>query len=90
MVISAEQRSQFTAHHRQWWRLQMSEKFSSGTKNSKQTNKIDVILKMQFIRPIQKIFFQSAEDKIYVVTRKHMHISITENNKWTQEEKICA
>ena len=36
MGISAEHRSKFTAHHRQWWRLQMSKKFSSGTKNSKQ------------------------------------------------------
>ena len=36
MGISAEHRSKFAAHHRQWWRLQMSKKFSSGTKNSKQ------------------------------------------------------
>ena len=40
MAISAEHRSKFAALHLQWWRLQMSEKFSSGTKNSKQkTNK---------------------------------------------------
>ena len=38
MVISAEHRSKFAALQRQSWRLQMSEKFSSGTKNSKQTN----------------------------------------------------
>ena len=35
MVMSAEHRSQFAAFHRQWWCLQMSENFSSGTKNSK-------------------------------------------------------
>ena len=40
MAMSAEHRSKIAALHRQWGRLQMSEfeKFSSGTKNSKQTN----------------------------------------------------
>ena len=38
MAISAEHTSKFAALHRQWWRLQMSEKFSSGMKNSRQTN----------------------------------------------------
>ena len=42
MVMSVEQRSKFAALHRQWWRLQMREKFSSGTKKSKQTNLIEV------------------------------------------------
>ena len=42
MAISAEHRSKFVAFHRQWWRLQMSEKFSSGAKNSKQTKTIKV------------------------------------------------
>ena len=38
MAMSAEHRSKFAARHRQWWRLRMSEKFSSGTKNpNKQT-----------------------------------------------------
>ena len=32
----AEHRSKFAAFHRYWWRLVMSEKFSSGTKNPKQ------------------------------------------------------
>ena len=32
MAISAEHRSKFAALHWSWWRLQMSEKFSSGTK----------------------------------------------------------
>ena len=38
MAMSAEHRSKFAAIHRQWWHLDMSEKFSSGTINSKQTN----------------------------------------------------
>ena len=33
MVTSAEHGSKFVALHRQWWRLNMSEKFSSVTKN---------------------------------------------------------
>ena len=39
MAISAEHRSNFEAFHRTYFGLQMSEKFSSGTKNPKQTNK---------------------------------------------------
>ena len=38
MGMSADQRSKFAAFHRQWCRLHMSEKFSSGTKSHKQTN----------------------------------------------------
>ena len=49
MAVSAEHRSKFATLHWQWWRLQMSEKFSSGTKNSKQTNK-KRILKILLIR----------------------------------------
>ena len=37
MSMSAEHRSEFAALRRQWWRLQMSEKFSNGPK--KNTNK---------------------------------------------------
>ena len=40
MAMSAEHRSKFAALHRPWWRLYMSEKFSSGTKSHKQTNAI--------------------------------------------------
>ena len=36
--MCAEHWSKFAALYRQWWRLHMSEKFSSGTINSKQTN----------------------------------------------------
>ena len=42
MAVSAQHRSKFAALHRQWWRLHMSKKFSSGTetlKKNKQTNK---------------------------------------------------
>ena len=39
MAVSAEHKLKFAALHRQWWRFQVSEKFSSGLKNSKQTNK---------------------------------------------------
>ena len=35
MAMSAEHRSKFAALLRQWWRLHMSEKFSSGTINFK-------------------------------------------------------
>ena len=38
MAMSAEHRSKFAALYRQWWRLRMSDKFLSRTKNSKQTN----------------------------------------------------
>ena len=39
MAMNAEPKSKFTALHRQSWRLHMSEKFASGTKTPKQTNK---------------------------------------------------
>ena len=39
MAVSAEHRSKFAAVHRSWWRLHMSEKFSSGAKKTKQINK---------------------------------------------------
>ena len=39
MAMSAEHRSKFAALHRQLWRLHVSEKFSSGSIHSKQTNK---------------------------------------------------
>ena len=38
MAMSAEHRSKLAALHRQGWRLHMSEKFSNGTMNLKQTN----------------------------------------------------
>ena len=39
MAMSAEHRSKFVAIQPEWLRLHMSEKFSSGTINPKQTNK---------------------------------------------------
>ena len=38
MTMNAEHKSKFAAIHWQWWRLHMSEKISSETKTSKQTN----------------------------------------------------
>ena len=38
MAMSTEHRSKFAELHQQWWGLHMREKFSSGTKNSKQLN----------------------------------------------------
>ena len=46
MAISAEHRSKFAALHRQCWHIQMGEKFSSGMKNSKQTNKPQIQTKI--------------------------------------------
>ena len=44
MATSGKQRSKFAALHRQWWRLHMSEKFSSGTINpKKETNYVAII-----------------------------------------------
>ena len=40
MAISAKYMSKLAALRRQWWRLHMSENFSSGTRNSKQANRI--------------------------------------------------
>ena len=40
MAMSVEHRSKFAALHRQWWRLHISEKFSSWKINSNKTNKI--------------------------------------------------
>ena len=39
MAKSAEHRLKFAALHRQWWRLHMSEKLSSVTKNPNKQNK---------------------------------------------------
>ena len=39
MDTSAEHRSKFAALHQQWWHMDMSEKFLSGTKKPKQTYK---------------------------------------------------
>ena len=39
VAMSAEHRSKFSLLHRQWWRLRMSEKFSSRTKTQNKHNK---------------------------------------------------
>ena len=56
MAKSAEHKSKFAALHRQWWRPQMSEKFSSGTKNSKQTNNVPA----PFTLYIYMYYFENA------------------------------
>ena len=38
MAMSAEHRSKFAVFQRHWWRLPMSEKFSSGTKTPYKKN----------------------------------------------------
>ena len=48
MAMSAEHRSKFAPLHRQTWRLHMSEKFSSGTINSKKNPNKQTIKKMSF------------------------------------------
>ena len=58
MAINAEHRSKFATLHRQWWCLQMSEKFSSRSKNSKQTNIYVFCCKHYWISFIQKILAQ--------------------------------
>ena len=41
MDMSAEHRSKFAALHQQWWHMDMSEKFLSGTKQTNiQTNQM--------------------------------------------------
>ena len=63
MAINAERRSKFAALHRQWWRLQISEKFSSGTKNSKQTR-------------LNLIVWMDTHSKIFLSYEKPMKIWI--------------
>lgn len=38
-AVSADHRSNFTVLHREWWRVQLSEKFSRGTESTKQNKK---------------------------------------------------
>ena len=64
LAMSVEHRSKFAALHWQWWRLHMSEKFSSGTENPKQTNKQTNKHKMS-IKPLEmKLLKQSCWNNI--------------------------
>ena len=69
MAISVEQRSKFAALHRQLWRLHMSEKFSSGTKKTKQTNKHSTVYWVFFIFitsvSIKNAYFPTAVKRFY-------------------------
>ena len=49
MGISSEHKSKYAALYRQLWRLQMSEQFSSGTENSKQTNTQQLFVMIYFL-----------------------------------------
>ena len=53
MAISAKHRSKFAALHRQWCRLDMSEKFSTGTKNPKQTKTDPEVLINNIVVPVR-------------------------------------
>ena len=61
MAMSAEHRSKFAALLRQWWRLQMIEKFSSGTKIPKQTKKQNLYFPVNLIF-VLILFFLSLEE----------------------------
>ena len=55
MAMTAEYRSKCAALHRQWWRFHMSEKFSSGTKNHKQTEQTYIILQNYALKRLTDI-----------------------------------
>ena len=48
MAMSAEHKSKFEALHRQWWHLEMSEKFSNGTK----TPNKQILWKVKYLKTI--------------------------------------
>ena len=74
MAMSSEHRSKFAALHRQWWRLQMREKFSSGTKNPKTNNKKQTKVVVAVHRPILSFFsFYRLQD----VKHKKVTLSLT-------------
>ena len=50
MAISAEHKSKFAALHRYWERLHMTEKFSSGTINPKQTKQTNKCVAMHEVQ----------------------------------------
>ena len=50
MAVCADHRSKFAALYRWWWRLQMSERFLSGTKNSKQTKHTNKLVILAFLK----------------------------------------
>ena len=68
MAMSAEQRSKFAAFHRQWWRLHMSEKFSTGT--NKQTKTITV----HFVYQHFMIKRQRSAYKTAICKRQTLHL----------------
>ena len=64
--MSAEHRSKFAALHRQWIRLHMSEKLSSGTKNHKQTKTMEV-----------RVFFYCVWQSPYLLKTERQALRLT-------------
>ena len=72
MTMSAEHRSKFAAHIRQWWRLHMSEKFSSGTINSIKKHPT-IILRLLHLNKQEQVIERT--DFIHI-DGKHNHIML--------------
>ena len=72
MSISAEQRSKFAAFHWQWRRLQMSEKFSSLTKNYKQTNKNYALFSLNHTQGIEEDLKGNNAFSLWYVLHGHV------------------
>ena len=60
MAMSAEHKPEFAAFHRQWLRLHMSEEFSGGMKNPKQTKE-------------KNKQTHKYRQKVYSIISVHMH-----------------
>ena len=78
MAISAKHRSKFENLHCQWRRLQVSEKLSSGTKNSKQTNKNPrqtvIVIVDHFILSVHKIYALQVYNRKNIFKEiQHLH-----------------
>ena len=94
MVMSAEQRSKFAALHRQWWRLHMSEKFSSRTKNSKtnkQTNKHTQTSQIDCFHCVHKIlrWIGSSEFKLCLIIWPTTIVVLFSKHVYTISQILC-
>ena len=82
MAMSAEQRSKFAAHHRWWWRLHMSEKFSSVTINPEQTNKhfTSVVFRYDLQYRIGNVFeYDSVHVQTYFTRQFYLTLYVQSN-----------
>ena len=88
MTISAEHtwRSKLAALLRQWWRLQMSEKFSSGTKNSKQTKNPQKSKKKKnriaFVRCHEKMAYQPLDGSDTQTKSVNLNMGVIKSKAW--------